>query len=303
MAIVNDEGTYSSPVHLASESWVDFELRAALNLLNGVEDELSKLKLRITKERVHKSRVSLRRWFSIWSFLSEDGWEEKRFRKAVIKPLRSFLKELGDLRDCDVNIETADKLHCIELTLEDLKVTRKKLKRRIEKSLHELNPEKLTANITKYLEKKAGRLIADINFESKDQSAYSHFDRYLSAHEDRVRKLASKEPTAESLHKLRLAIKKWRYLLTECMGVTNAELVNAQTLLGEIHDFDRLQPVLIEDEGNKSAAVFLLRQERDVRVKQFEQLKVKLPYGLRPGSRSYTAWLVEAGGQEGGGAT
>ena len=291
MAIVNDEGTYSSPLHLSSESWVDFELRAALNLLRAMEDELKKLKLRITIERVHKSRVSLRRWFSIWSFLTDDGWEEKRFRKKVIKPLRSFLKELGDLRDCDVNIETAGKLHCVDHTLDDLKDIRKKLRRRIQKSLHELNPERLSENIEKYLQAKAGRLISDFQFDVQDHSAFAHFDRYLTTHEEQVKKLSLKEATPELLHKLRLAIKKWRYLLTECMGVTNAELVNAQTLLGEIHDFDRLEPLLIEEEGTESPAIQLLRKERKLLVQKFEELKDDLPYGLRPGQRSYKAWL------------
>lgn len=255
-----------------------------------MEDELKKLKLRITSERVHKSRVALRRWFSVWSFLAEDGWEEKHFRKKVIKPLRSFLKELGELRDCDVNIETAEKLSCVDHTMNDLKAIRKKLKRKIEKSLHELSPEKLSLGIEKYMEAKAGRLIADITFDLREHSAFAHFDRYLSAHEGHVKKLSLKESSAESLHKLRLAIKKWRYLLTECMGVTNAELVNAQTLLGEIHDFDRLEPLLLEEEGKESITVSRLRSQRAALVEQFDELKVKLPYGLRPGSRSYQAW-------------
>ncbi len=280
-------GNYNSPAHLLAESWVDFELRAAMHLLNAMESELKKLKLRIIKERVHKSRVSLRRWFSVWSFLVEDGWELKKFKKKVLNPLRAFLKELGDLRDCDVNIETAEKLQCDEETLNEFKELRKKLKRRIDKSLSELNPPEMANQIEEYLLERAEELTKAIDASpAADHSAFAHFDLYLSSHEEQVKKLMLKATSPESLHKLRLAIKKWRYLLTECMGLTNLELVRAQTLLGEIHDYDRLEPVL-EDVHEETGAVNRLRLERAALVNDFELLKKDLPFGLRPGIISY----------------
>lgn len=284
------EGSYSSPAHLLTESWVDFELRAALNSLAAMQSELKKLKMRVIKERVHKSRVSLRRWFSVWEFLAEDGWEEKKFRKKILAPLREFLAELGDLRDCDVSIETAEKLECDIVTLEDFKKTRKKLKRRIEKGLLELNAERLAERIGCYLETKAVQLREEMNSSpEQDHSAFARFDRYLSAHEEQVKKLSLKAESPEALHKLRLAVKRWRYLLTECMGLTNLELVNAQTLLGEIHDYDRLEPVILKDEGENSVSLVRLRHERAELEKKFKRLKNDLPYGLRPGSVSYAA--------------
>jgi CHAD domain-containing protein len=278
---------YSSPAHLLQESWVDFQYRAAVNLLFAMEAELKKLKLRITVDRVHKSRVSLRRWYSVWGFLAEDGWEEKKFKKKVLAPLREFLKELGDLRDCDVNIQTAEKLECDAETLDGLRQVRKKLKLSLEESLAEIDPARITADIDKYLEHKASELSSSIEArQQEDHSAFAHFDRYLSAHEEQVKKLSEKASTPESLHKLRLAIKKWRYLLTECMGLTTLELVRAQTLLGEIHDFDRLEPVL-KDECEQPGALSRLRQARAELIHSFEQLKNHLPFGLRPGTISY----------------
>jgi len=279
---------YNSPAHLSEESWVQFEHRAAQNLLAALEGELKKLKLRVIPERVHKSRVSLRRWFSVWSFLADDGWEEKKFKKKVLTPLRGFLKELGELRDFDVNIETAEQLSCDEQTLEDLKACRKKLKQRIDKSLSDLEPEEIIAKIENYLESKAIELAENIKTEpDKDHSAFAHFDRYIKTHEEQVKKLSEKATCPESLHKLRLAIKKWRYLLTECMGLTNLELVRAQTLLGEIHDYDRLEPFLREHD-DRSTALAALRLERSTRIQEFEQLKVYLPFALRPGTITYT---------------
>jgi len=278
---------YNSPAHLSQESWVEFEHRAALNLLGALEGELKKLKLRVTPERVHKSRVSLRRWFSVWSFLADDGWEEKKFKKKVLTPLRVFLKELGELRDFDVNIETAEHLSCDEETMEDLKACRKRLKQRIDKSLSELDPEEVIARIENYMESKATDLDEIIKAEpNKDHSAFAHFDRYIRTHEEQVKKLSEKATCSQSLHKLRLAIKKWRYLLTECMGLTNLELVKSQTLLGEIHDYDRLEAFLEEHEHH-SPALAALRLERSTRVQEFEQLKVFLPFGLRPGTITY----------------
>ncbi len=283
------ETSYSPPEHLSSESWVEFELRSASNLLQPMVGELKKLKLRVIKERVHKSRVSLRRWFSVWSLLEQDGWEKKNFKKGTLKPLRAFLKELGELRDCDVNIETAEKLGCDEKTIDEFKKRRKKLKSRIDDRLKKVDPEKLREDIESYLEKRALVLAKELaESEEANHSAFSHFDRYIAEHEMNVRSLSEKASSPESLHKLRLAIKKWRYLLTECMGLTNLDLVKAQTLLGEIHDFDRLEPVLKESAPDDVESLTRLRKERSALVQEFEKAKKDLPYGLRPGVISYT---------------
>ncbi len=278
-------GIYRNPEHLDSESWVDFELRAALALVGAMEAEIKKLKLRQIKERVHKSRVSLRRWFSVWSFLEKDGWEKKKFRKKVLTPLREFLKSLGSLRDCDVNIETAEKLQCDAETLAELKKNRKRLKLQIEKRLQKLNPDKLAMRIESYLESQAERLRSEVD-TGETQSAFAHFDRYLRSHEEQVKKLGLRAPTSANLHKLRLAIKKWRYLLTECMGLTNLTLVRAQTLLGEIHDYDRLEPVLKTLHEHRGALA-RLRLERAALIQDFQKLKKDLPFGLRPGIISF----------------
>ena len=278
------EAIYTSPAHLVQETWVDFEHRAALDLLVAMESELKKLKLRVTADRVHKSRVSLRRWYSVWAFLAEDGWEEKKFKKKVLNPLHDFSKELGDLRDCDVNIQTALKLECDSSTIDGLKQTRKKLKRCLEKSVAEIEPVMIAAEIEKYLEHKALELKSGIKAAPlEDHSAFAHFDSYLCQHEDQVKKLAQKASSPESLHRLRLSIKKWRYLLTECMGLTTLELVRTQTLLGEIHDFDRLEPLL---DYEPSGALTRLHLERALLEKDFDELKQDLPFGLRPGTIS-----------------
>lgn len=274
---------HSPPEHLSSESWVDFELRAALSTLDPMLLELGKLKAKIAKENVHKSRVSLRRWFSVWGLLAEDGWEKKKFKKKVLKPLREFLKHLGQLRDCDVNIETAGKLDVSDSTLEGFKKERKKLKASVDKKLRKIDVDELKGKIEKYLKKSSLDLTEHLDDKESDHSAYSHFERYISDHEANVKTLAANASTPESLHKLRLAIKKWRYLLTECMGLTTLDLVNAQTLLGEIHDLDRLEPILIKSSRNDEAALTRLRKERASLIADFEKCKKDLPYGLRPG--------------------
>lgn len=284
-----EQGIYSRPAHLVQESWVDFELRTSLDLLATMQSELARLKIRLLEERVHKSRVAIRRWFSVWGLLCQDGFDSKKFRKKVLSPLKEFLKELGDLRDCDVNIETATKLRCDEQTMEDLKKIRKKLKKAVEKSLKKLDSVKLVSNIETYLLAKAEDLSGKLKSDpGQDNSAFAHFDRYLQTHEALVKKLLAREQSSENLHKLRLAIKKWRYLLTECMGLTNFVLVKSQTLLGEIHDLDRLEPVLeFEHHPDDFPAIVRLKDERRQLLLQFEELKAELPFGLRPGVTSY----------------
>lgn len=263
--------------HLSEGSIVDYELRTALALRVAMEDGLRKLKKKTSKDNVHKSRVSLRRWFSVWSVMQEEGWDSDEFAKNQIKPLKKLLKAMGALRDMDVCIEKAKSIECSDDLLKKLKRNRKKRERELTDLIDNLSPLGITEEIGVYLHKRAASLT-----KVSRARPYEVLDEHVRIQEEKVKKIALKAADPEALHKVRLGIKKWRYLLTECMGLTNLELVNAQTVLGEMHDLDRLE--LIIKENNEAEKVFkALRAARGDLFREWMRCREKLPYGLRPG--------------------
>ena len=120
------------------------------------------------------------------------------------------------------------------------------------------------------------------NSNPANASISEHFEPYLFGIEAKVKKLAEKASSPEELHELRLSIKKWRYLLTDCLGLTNREIVMAQTILGEIHDLDRIQPEL-EKYSTRQKPRNRLKKRRQSLLESFDEIRMRLPYGLRPG--------------------
>lgn len=263
--------------HLNEGSIVEYELSTAMALRVAMEDGLRKLKKKTSKENVHKSRVSLRRWFSVWSVMQDEGWDSEEFAKKQIRPLKRLLKAMGALRDMDVCIEKAESIECTEGLLKKLKKGRKKKEEKLVELIDSLDPLDITEEIGQYLEKRAEQLV-----QERKGTPYEILDAYVRTQENKVRKIALKAATSEDLHKTRLGIKKWRYLLTECMGLTNLDLVKAQTLLGDMHDLDSLEAIIKEQEEPQE--VFkALRAARGDLFREWMRCREKLPYGLRPG--------------------
>lgn len=271
------DSTFTPAPHLAEGSVVEYELNTALSLQAAMQDALKKLKHKTSKERVHKSRVSLRRWFSVWSLLEEEGWSTEEFNRDHIAPLKKLLKAMGQLRDTDVALENAHKLECSESFIKRLKRQRKKKQKKLAALLDEIAPIEITDSISTYLHRQAEQM-----GKVSKCTPYEVLDEHLRLQEKKVKALARKAATAEALHKTRLGIKKWRYLLTECMGLTNFDLVTAQTLLGELHDLDRLE-LILRKHDEPSATFKRLRIARAELFRGWTGIRESLPYGLRPG--------------------
>lgn len=273
--------------HLEEISWIDFELEVAQNLSRGLSDELNKLKHHVNKERVHKSRVALRRWFSIWQVLKRDGWESKKFVKKILKPLRKLLRKLGAIRDMDINIDLGKRLGCPRALLKTFLKKRRKARAAVEDIIKKMDLPELLEKMNEYLQKQAHRLTGAITKTSaQDLSAATHFDDYIGNHEKLVEKLVYRANSPKALHELRLAVKQWRYLLTECLSLSNKELVMMQDCLGEIHDLDSFQLTLEKMEASQRILRRLKRSRRR-HMQAFFLQRYRLPYGLRPGLRSF----------------
>jgi CHAD domain-containing protein len=269
------------PPHLAHSSWINFEASSALSVLGTLSDELKDLKKKVSVRRVHKARVALRRWFSVWKVLEQDGWESKHFKKSVSKPLKNVLEALGELRDMDVALELAENLGVTDETLDDWKKQRKTLKKHLKKRIDSVDVKDLLDEIEDYLHDRAEKVEKSVSNKRAKESAFDHLDNYLSREEDEVRALAQTAQSPEELHKFRLGVKRWRYLLTEFFGLTNLELVKAQQVLGQIHDLDRLTPILQSNPGEE-LALSRIRDRRGQLLKEIGAMRTRLPFGLRP---------------------
>lgn len=269
------------PPHLATTGWVRHERKTARSAFKDVRREMKRLLRKVTEKRVHDTRVAMRRWMSIWRVLREDDWETTKCRKRIIKPLKRLQKLLGELRDIDVNIEQGKRLECSEKLQQLWSTRRRQLQSEIEDYLNNHDILGILKDLRKYIDRRARLVESRLPQAKSSQSAFNHLEMYLLHQESVVREEAESAQSPEELHQLRLSIKRWRYLLTEFFGVTNLQLVRAQQLLGQLHDLDRLTPVLVQDDAERMA-LLKLKERRKQLLDEIEEMRPKLPYGLRP---------------------
>jgi CHAD domain-containing protein len=284
------------PPHLARTGWITHEANCAIAVYQDLRKDLRDLKKKVTANRVHRARVTLRRWFSVWKVLSADRWESKSYAEGVGKRLRKLQKLLGELRDVDVNIEQATKLGVTKPLIDAWTRQRKTLEQKLVKYVEKTDLRDLMDKLGRYLGKRAQKIQARLPRAKAEQSAYQHIELYLLQQESIVRERAQLATTPEEFHELRLGIKGWRYVLTEFFGVTNLELVRAQQLLGQMHDLDRLTPLLVHDEEQEEALA-RLKQRRKELLAQIQEMRTRLPYGLRPQITSTKAALPAGFGE------
>lgn len=270
-----------APPHLARTSWITHEANCALSVYQELRKDLRDLKKKVTAGRVHRARVTLRRWFSIWKVLRTDQWESKSYKRKIGGRLKKMQKMLGELRDTDVNIDQAEKLGCGSTLIALWTARRQHLEHKLERYVQAQDINDLMNRLGRYLRKRAQKIQAGLPRAKAEQSAYQHIEMFLLNQESVVRELAETARTPEELHRFRLTIKSWRYLLTEFFGVTNLELVRAQQILGQIHDLDRLTPLLVHSDEKKEVLV-TAKEKRKQYLAQIEEMRRRLPYGLRP---------------------
>ena len=269
------------PPHLAGTTWVQHETAAATAAFGDLKRDLKALKKKVTANRVHRVRVTLRRWFSIWKVLQDDGWESKKFKNGIGKTLKKLQKLLGKLRDTDVNLEQAEKFGCGERLIELWKAQRRMQKEHLEKFVDDSDFKSLLKDLRAYIKRRSQHIESKLPRAKSSQSAFNHLELYLMAQENTVREQSDTASTPDEYHQLRLSIKCWRYLLTEFFGLTNLELVRAQQLLGQLHDIDRLTPMLMNDDEQRQALT-RAKQRKEELLAQINEMRPRLPYGLRP---------------------
>ncbi|MGH9552525.1 MAG: CHAD domain-containing protein [Terriglobales bacterium] len=210
--------------HLNQSNWLEFEQSTAESLFENLSDELDRISHSPTSKRVHDTRVALRRWDSIWVVLERDGWRTKAYWKNVGKPLRRLRKALGELRDWDVNLETGEAVGLPKAILTEWSAERDFNRKKMRKELKKIDMDALLKQFARFIRKRPRELRQEIEEtypEQLLQTAFDHLEPFLQEQEVLTTQIERIATTPETMHQLRLAIKAWRYLLTEFYGLTN----------------------------------------------------------------------------------
>lgn len=263
-------------------AWVAVEGRSLSTLTDLAIKELQGLEKSVTAKRVHKTRVALRRWSALWKLLRDDGWETEKFHTKVNKLLRKLLQALGNARDADINLELGKEIKISNQLSKEWKANRISKRKELEECVRDLRISKLQKRMTKF-SKSAPKVVSSAmkNSLTVNEDAENHFHPALEGQERVAQKLIDDAASPEDYHLLRLALKQWRYILTDVYGAVQNELEIAQAQLGELHDCDRIKELLINSRDEVESLGNLNRM-RQLLIAQVVDIASTLPFGYRP---------------------
>jgi CHAD domain-containing protein len=241
-----------------------------------VSAEVQKAAHHLDSKTVHDLRVALRRCRSL-----ADGFRQidpdKNWKK-MRRQGSALFDSLGELRDCHVMQHWVEQLG-IETDPATQKLTthcrqQEKIFEQHANQALETFDSKRWDSLAAVLSRRSARL----------QPGSAPFQALALERWTTARKLESpalRSGSPATLHKLRIAIKKFRYVVENFLPQHKEEwtesLKSAQDLLGEIHDLD----VLIETARNIGALdapesqerwQALIRNERDLRMEHYKEL-------------------------------
>jgi CHAD domain-containing protein len=244
--------------------------------MNEVPREADKAIDGFENEAVHDLRVALRRCRSMADgFRAIDPHKDwKRMRRQATALFDSF----GALRDCHVIMEWAEKLGqaddpITQNLLDHFGQQEIELERQAKNAI-DVFDRKQWQSWTRQLSQRARRLpIGSHVFQALA------LEKLIAAR--RLEAPALKSGNAIAFHKLRIALKKFRYVvenfLPQLHNEWKAELKNIQDLLGEIHDLDIVRESILSVCASAPPAALqrweeVVAAERLQRVQQYAEL-------------------------------
>ncbi len=283
------------PAHLLHTDWAGYELSVLNSLSQDIRKAIAKLDEKLSTNRVHVARVTIRRWQSICKILDADGLYVEHYELAK-QNLRKLRKDLGKIRDLEVLIDMSQNFDLPkgmpESWAQRCEKRRKKLAAGFDPDPIKKHLKKLEREIEKtrrpssfFVPARALRTSGMYPVPDRNDSAFGHLEPYLRKLEDQTHEIERKAFSPTQLHELRISIKSWRYFLTEFYGLTNLQLVRAQQILGKVHDIDHMLELLNEDNRIVDLGeerVDRISDSREKLLQEFGKFRKHLPYGLRP---------------------
>src|SRR5215467_4364861 len=208
-----------------------------------VSREVGKAVTKLTSKSVHDVRVALRRCRSMAEgFGAIDP--DKRWKK-MRRQAKDLFDRLGALRDYHVMLEWVKELGerndpVTSLLISNLQEQESVLKRRAQEAVETFN-QKQWKQWAHSLPQRAAQLPVD----SEPFQALA-LEKLSSAR--RSQTWALRTGSISALHRLRIALKKFRYVVENFLPTLHKDweqgLRKVQDLLGEIHDLDVLQEAM-----------------------------------------------------------
>jgi len=275
-------------------------------------------------EFVHRARVATRRLRAALRMFDDcfPARRVKQWRKAI----RRITAELGDARDCDVQIDllcgvlsSATSKACfpgIARLLVHLEHQRERLQRKVVKAIKRLEADNVLCEVQRMTKDiLAAAESAQLGVQSP--AAYAHAEQHILRRWDDLRQQEASLADADDQqghHAMRIATKRLRYTV-EIVRPVYAErleepleaIKRVQTLLGEIHDCDvwlehldefaaRERKRIVSQFGHAGpfarlhAGIEYLRQDRRTRRRQvFDELAA---YWAELGRQAFWEHLV-----------
>lgn len=284
-----DDRASCIPAYLRNTPWPAYKTQVLSNLLPELRQAITKLTKKVSTERVHSTRVVLRRWQVATKVIEIEGSDWSHYQ-ALNGKLNKLRKALGTLRDCEILLELAKDLKLSKTVITGFKKEKQFLLAKVKKRLAQKNVAPVFKRFDRLIKRrKLDLVMLNDKSTSGSMSAYQHLEPLLCQLELQAQDLEAVAHSAEELHELRITIKTWRYVLTEFFGLTNLQLVKAQQVLGKLHDLDRLSEVLKESKylsGLDNDTLERIAQLREYLLSDFAKLRENLPYELRPSVKS-----------------
>ncbi len=211
-----------------------------------VLSEHHKAGLRMSPKRVHDLRVALRRCRSIADgFIAVDS--KRTEWKAMTKAARSLFKSLGQLRDTQVMAHWVKALaparDPVGRRMVDLLARREKgLRKKAKKAIERFNRKEWRL-WSKQLPRRSRQYL-------KDKTLFERLVRKRFEEAYALQQRALRDRSKVGWHRLRIAVKRFRYSVENFQPERYAEweedLKSLQDSLGEVHDLDVLWGALRE---------------------------------------------------------
>jgi CHAD domain-containing protein len=257
------------------ESFTSIDSSRLTKWMHSVLVEMEAVRKHFKPGHVHDLRVALRRCRSIAQGLAEldPDFAWTRLRKEAKRPLAG----LGSLRDTEVMRNWIARLHVndkpsTDRLLAKLDEFEREAIRTADKELSNFD-KKQWRKWTHHLPSRATRIVSD-----SPAAELLALERWHEAWEAHRHALKTRSKT--SLHRVRIALKRFRYSVENFLPLRNSEwgreLKKIQDLLGEIHDLDvlsaeigRLRPTLTAAVRAKWQAV--IQPERAKRLAVYRE--------------------------------
>jgi len=270
--------------------------KAGLSYWAGqVLEEIAQVRSHFDPDPVHDLRVALRRCRSM-----ADGFlpvDPDRDWKRLKKMGKELFNRLGNLRDMQVMEEWVAHLGESEDPI------RRNLLALFAGQEAQLKADAQSAVLSfdqKVWQALSGKLAGRTRAIPLEGLVFQHMAAELWQHAHELHRQASRNRSQVALHRLRIGLKKFRYLIENFLPQRHekwgADLKELQDLLGEIHDLDVLAGILrtrrsIEavDRQRWNARIYLERQERLDKYRQkmlgrhslWQVWRADLPQGAR----------------------